>query len=106
MEVNAITVRASTPFLSSVVVYVVRNLWRYQRLTLWFLYSPRIARSLAPQPGRSAFRVCRYRPGIGGKGIESHVHSHKNPFSPTRRCQLRIAQTVRTAERSCSRNHL
>jgi predicted nucleic acid-binding protein len=29
-----------------------------------------------------------------------------SPSAPTRRCQLRIAQTVRTADRSCSRNHL
>jgi hypothetical protein len=57
--------------------------------TLWFLYSPRIARSLGPQPARSAFRVARYRPGIGAKGIGSHGHSHKTPSAPTRRCQLR-----------------
>jgi hypothetical protein len=36
----------------------------------------------------------------------SQVHSHKVPSAPSRRCQLRIAQTVRTADRSCSRNHL
>ena len=58
---------------SSVVVYVARNLWRYERLHSVVPLQPRIARSLAPQPARSAFRVARYRPGIDGKGIESHI---------------------------------
>jgi RNA polymerase sigma-70 factor (ECF subfamily) len=36
---------------------------------------------------------------------KTEVISEWGPFSPTRRCRLRIAQTVRTADRSCSRNH-
>ena len=29
----------------------------------------------------------RMAPGIGGKGIDSHVHSRKIPSAQTRRCQ-------------------
>ena len=30
------------------------------------------------------FQVARYLPGIGGKGIDSHVHSHEILSAPTR----------------------
>jgi hypothetical protein len=30
-------------------------------------------------PESDNFRLARYRPGIGAKGIGSHVHSHKTP---------------------------
>src|SRR5260370_9783190 len=32
----------------------------------------------------SSFWIVRYPPGIGGKGIDSHVHSHQIPSAPTR----------------------
>src|SRR3981189_3451913 len=46
-------------------------------------------------PTEDYTRVARDPAGIGGKGIDSHVHSHKIPSAPTRRCELGIAQTVR-----------
>jgi hypothetical protein len=47
-------------------------------------------------------RVTRYQAGIGGGMIDSHFHSHKILSAQLERCQLGIAQAVRTADRNCS----